>query len=99
MKSCQKKLPAVSHLHPASFLKHHQLSEILHFLNRKAAIFGITALQAHSRLPDLSRWNFTRGDVSSKAPHQPSSGGRGVLRTVRTEQSHPESTRGQAPLL
>lgn len=98
MKSCQKKLPAVSHLHPAPFLKHDQLSEILHFLNRKAAIFGIAALQAHSRLPDLSRWNFTRGDVSSKAPHGPSSGGR-VLRKIRTEQLHPESTRGRAPLL
>ena len=64
MKSCQKKLPAVSHLHPALFLKHDHLSETLRFLGRKAAIFGITALQAHSRLPSLPLQNLTGGLLS-----------------------------------
>lgn len=53
MESCPKKLPAASHLHPALLLKHDQQSEILHFLSREPAIFGISALPAHSRLPDL----------------------------------------------
>lgn len=56
MKSCQKKLPAVSHLHPAPFLKHDQLSEILHFFKQKSCYiwdYCIASSQSASRLVEV----------------------------------------------